>query len=61
MSLRDDLSRLLDKHSVTEICKEFSFLLSRQAEQAIEDGNLIYGERLQDISNKFWEMENAGL
>lgn len=61
MALRDELSRILDKHSVTDICKEFSFLLSKRAEEVIEDGNLIYGERLQDISNKFWEMESAGL
>lgn len=61
MALRDELSRLLSKHSVTEVSKEMSVLLGRQAEQAVEDGDLLYGERLQVASSKFWEMEDLGL
>ena len=61
MALRDELSRLLEKHSVTDVSKELSVLLGNQAEQAMENGDMIYGERLQVASNKFWEMEDLGL
>ena len=36
-------------------------LLGRQAEQAIENGDVLYGERLGIASLKFWEMEDIGL
>jgi hypothetical protein len=61
MALRDELSRILDAHSVTDVSKELSLLLGRQAEQAIENGDVLYGERLSVASLKFWEMEDIGL
>jgi hypothetical protein len=61
MALRDELSRILGTHSVTDVSKELSLLLGRQAEQAIENGDVLYGERLGIASTKFWEMEDIGL
>jgi len=54
MSLRDDLSRLLEKHSVTEITKELSVLCSQKANLAMEQGDDIYAERLDETSNALW-------
>jgi hypothetical protein len=61
MALRDDLSRVLGAHSVTDVVREMSMLLNRQADQAMENGDVLYGERLQIASQKFWEMEELGL
>jgi hypothetical protein len=54
MSLRDDLSRLLEKHSVTEITKELAVLCSQRAGAAMESGDSIYSERLDQTSNSLW-------
>ena len=57
MSLRDDLSRLLEKHSVTEITKELSVLCSQKANLAMEQGDDIYAERLDESSNALWAID----
>jgi hypothetical protein len=57
MSLRDDLSRLLEKHSVTEITKELSVLCSQKANLAMEQGDDIYAERLDETSNALWAID----
>jgi hypothetical protein len=57
MSLRDDLSRLLEKHSVTEITKELSVLCSQKANLAMEQGDDIYAERLDETSNALWSVD----
>ena len=57
MSLRDDLSRLLEKHSVTEITKELSVLCSQKASLAMEQGDDIYAERLDECSNALWSID----
>jgi len=57
MSLRDDLSRLLEKHSVTEITKELSVLCSQKANLAMEQGDDIYAERLHETSNALWAVD----
>jgi hypothetical protein len=57
MSLRDDLSRLLEKHSVTEITKELSVLCSQKANLAMEQGDDLYAERLDETSNTLWAID----
>jgi hypothetical protein len=57
MSLRDDLSRLLESHSVTEITKELSVLCSQKATIAMEQGDDIYAERLDECSNSLWSID----
>jgi hypothetical protein len=57
MTLRDDLSRLLEKHSVTEITKELSVLCSQKASLAMEQGDDIYAERLDECSNALWSID----
>lgn len=57
MSLRDDLSRLLEKHSVTEITKELSVLCSQKANLAMEQGDDLYAERLDESSNALWAVD----
>jgi len=57
MSLRDDLSRLLESHSVTEITKELSVLCSQKASLAMEQGDDIYAERLDECSNALWSID----
>jgi len=57
MSLRDDLSRLLESNSVTEITKELSVLCSQKANLAMEKGDDIYAERLEDCSNALWQID----
>jgi len=57
MSLRDDLSRLLEKHSVTEITKDLSVLCSQKANLAMEQGDDIYAERLYETSNALWAVD----
>jgi len=61
MALRDDLSRVLGAHPVTDVVREMSILLNRQADQAMENGDVLYGERLQIASQKLWELEELGL
>ncbi|NBV77773.1 hypothetical protein EBR66_06435 [bacterium] len=57
MSLRDELSRLLEKNSVTEITKELSVLCSQKANLAMEHGDDIYAERLEQTSNALWMID----
>jgi len=57
MALRDDLSRILEKHSFTEITKELSVLCSQRAGAAMESGDEIYAERLEQTSNALWEID----
>jgi hypothetical protein len=57
MSLRDDLSRLIESHSVTEITKELSVLCSQKASLAMEQGDDIYAERLDECSNALWSID----
>lgn len=57
MALRDDLSRLLESNSVTEITKELSVLCSQKASLAMEQGDDIYAERLDECSNALWAID----
>lgn len=57
MSLRDDLSRLIESYSVTEITKELSVLCSQKASLAMEQGDDIYAERLDECSNALWSID----
>lgn len=61
MSLRDDLARILDRNSLSEVTKEMSLLLGQKSEQAFENGDMIYGEQLRAASDHFWAMENYGV
>lgn len=61
MSTRDDLTRLLEKHSVTDLSKELSVILDQRARDAAENGDLIYSERLQAAADQFWRMEDFGI
>lgn len=57
MALRDDLSSLLEKHSVSDITKELSVLCSRRAGEAMERGDAIYAEQLDACSNALWDLD----
>lgn len=57
MALRDDLSRLLEKHSASEITKELSVLCSQRADVAMEQGDSIYAEQLHSCANALWEID----
>ena len=61
MSLRDDLSRILAKHSVTEVTQEMSQILGNMSRDAFEQGEMVLGERLESASSHFWEMEDFGV
>jgi len=57
MALRDDLSRLLETNSVSEITKELSVLCSQRAGMAAERGDAIYAEQLDACSNALWDLD----
>ena len=57
MALRDDLSRLIETHSVSEITKELSVLCSQRAGTAMERGDNIYAEQLDSCSNALWDLD----
>ena len=57
MALRDDLSRLLETNSVSEITKELSVLCSQKAGVAMEGGDAIYAEQLDACSNALWDLD----
>ena len=61
MTLREDLARLLDRYSVTEISKELSVILNQRSGEAREDGNDILSDRMDAASNYLWEMEDFGV
>lgn len=61
MSLREDVARLLDRHSLSEVVREMSLVLGDKAERAFENGDVIYGEQLKSASDHFWQMENYGV
>jgi hypothetical protein len=61
MTLREDLSRLLNRYSVTEISKELSVILNHRSSQAREEGQDILSERLDAASNFLWDMEDFGV
>lgn len=61
MALRDELSRILEKHSVTEVTQELSHILGNMSRDAFESGDMILGERLESASNHFWQMEDFGV
>ena len=57
MALRDDLSRLLETHTVSEVTKELSVLCSQRAGTAMERGDNIYAEQLDACSNALWDLD----
>lgn len=57
MALRDDLSRILEKHTVGEITKELSVICSQRAQVAMERGDDIYSEQLDACANALWEID----
>ena len=57
MSLRDNLSRLLESNSVTEITKELSVICSQKARLAMDHGDDIYAERLDQCADALWEID----
>jgi len=57
MSLRDELARLLESNSVTEITKEVSVICSQKARLAMDRGDDIYAERLEECANALWEID----
>lgn len=61
MALRDELSRILEKHSVTEVTQELSNILGNMSRDAFENGDMILGERLESASGHFWQMEDFGV
>ena len=61
MALRDELSRLLSENSVTELTKEMSVVLGGRAQEAMENGDMIFAERLQAAADHFWQMEDFGI
>jgi hypothetical protein len=61
MALRDELTRLVEGYSLTELSHELSLVLHRKAKDAYENGDLIYGERLEIASKKLWELDELGL
>lgn len=61
MTLKGELEKLLQRHSVTEISKELSVILNQQSGIAREDNNQILSERLDMASNYLWEMEDFGV
>ena len=61
MSLREDVARLLDRSSLSEVVREMSLVLGEKAERAFENGDMIYGEQLKSAADHFWQMENYGV
>lgn len=61
MALREDVARLLDRNSLSEIVREMSVVLGQKSEQAMENGDMIYSEQLKAASDHFWQMENYGV
>ena len=61
MALRDELSRLLSENTVTEMTRELSVLLGNRAQDAMENGDMIFAERLQAAADHFWRMEDFGV
>lgn len=61
MSLKGELEKLLQRHSVTELSKELSVILNHQSSIANENGEHILAERLDLASNYLWEMEDFGV
>ena len=61
MSLKGDLEKILQRHSVTELSKELSVILNHQSSIASENGEQILAERLDLASSYLWEMEDFGV
>lgn len=57
MTLRDDLSRILETNTVGEVTKELSVICSRRSAEAMEQGDAIYAEQLEACANALWEMD----
>ena len=57
MSLRDELSRLIEKHPVTDITKELSVLCSQRAGMAMERGDGIYSQQLDACADALWDLD----
>ena len=57
MALRDELSRLLETRSVSEITKELSVLCSQRAGMAAERGDDIYAEQLDACATALWNLD----
>lgn len=61
MALRDELTRMVEAYSLTELAHELSLVLHRKSADAYENGDLIYAERLDVASKKLWELDELGL
>jgi len=61
MSLRDDVARILDRSSLSEVTKEMSMVLGQKSQQAFENGDMIYGEQLKAAADHFWAMDDYGV
>lgn len=61
MSLREDVARILDRNSLSEVAREMSLVLGEKSEQAYENGDSVYGEQLKAAADHFWQMENYGV
>lgn len=61
MTLREDLARLLNRYSVTEISKELSVILNQRSGVAEAQGEEILSERMNAASNYLWDMEDFGV
>lgn len=61
MSLREDVARLLDRNSLSELSREISLVLGEKSERAFENGDMIYGEQLKSAADHFWQMETYGV
>ena len=57
MALRDELSRLLETNSVSEITKELSVICSQKAGVAMERGDEIYAGQLDACSTALWDLD----
>lgn len=61
MSLREDVARLLDGYSLSEVVREMSVVLDAKSGQAFENGDTVYAEQLKSAADHFWQMENYGV
>lgn len=57
MALREELSRLFEKHPASDITKELSVLCSQRASVAMDKGDQIYAEQLDACANALWEID----
>lgn len=61
MTLRDSVTRILSENSLSEISKELSVALNRMSAVAMEQGDIVYAERLESAANAMWDIESFGV